>query len=150
MLPLLRRLGVVHADPASGEYEFMRAELQTALAALEELGRLASLQSLTPDSLKALREEYEQRAVKLREEMSRLAESLGDLSAPELYQARHHLLLVEKSRAIETYQEGVISPAVHDLLLADIDARLLELESNGGAGLPAAEKNGGEPRPPTG
>ena len=48
------------------------------------------------------------------------------------------LLLVEKNRAIEAYQRGLLSPAARDQILADIDARILELETRGAGEAAAA------------
>jgi hypothetical protein len=49
-----------------------------------------------------------------------------------LHEVRHHLLLVEKSRVADAFQRGLLSSAAHDRVRADIDARILELESGGG------------------
>jgi Na+:H+ antiporter len=129
MLPLLRRLGIVRADPGQGNYPLLRGELQTAIAAVEEIDRLALLHSLAPDALANLKTEYQQRIDRLRTEMSKLTVARGQLRDQELQQARHHLLLVEKNRAVDAYNRGVLSLPVQERLLADIDARLLELES---------------------
>jgi hypothetical protein len=43
--------------------------------------------------------------------------------------ARRHLLLVEKGVVSDAFHQGVLSRAVHEKLLADMDARLLRLES---------------------
>ena len=43
--------------------------------------------------------------------------------------ARRHLLLVEKGVATDALHHGVLSQVVQEKLLADIDGRLLRLES---------------------
>jgi hypothetical protein len=43
---------------------------------------------------------------------------------------RCHLLLVEKGRVIDALRRGALSRESYDALLADVDARLLELESD--------------------
>lgn len=40
-----------------------------------------------------------------------------------------HLLLVEKNRIMEAFHEGRLSQRVYEKLLADIDGRLLTLET---------------------
>jgi hypothetical protein len=45
--------------------------------------------------------------------------------------ARRHLLLVEKGVATDALHHGVLSQVVQEKLLADIDGRLLHLESAG-------------------
>jgi CPA1 family monovalent cation:H+ antiporter len=130
MLPLLHRLGIVRAEVGDAAYELLRGELQTAVAALEEIERLALLHSLAPDALEELKTEYQERIARLREEMGKLIVAGGPLRTREVQQARQHLLLVEKKRAIDAYNRGVLSLPAHDRLLADLDARLLELESS--------------------
>jgi hypothetical protein len=44
--------------------------------------------------------------------------------------ARRHLLLEEKNHVIDSYRQGVLSQEIYEKLLADIDARLLQLESD--------------------
>jgi hypothetical protein len=43
--------------------------------------------------------------------------------------ARRHLLLTEKSHVIDAFRQGLLDQTVYEKLLADIDARLLRLES---------------------
>jgi hypothetical protein len=38
-------------------------------------------------------------------------------------------LLTEKNHAIDSFRQGVLDQAIYEKLLADIDARLLRLES---------------------
>ncbi len=131
MLPLLGRLGIVRADTERGSYDLLRGEMQTAVAALEEIERLELLHSLAPDTLAQLKADYQERVERARAEIVRLAGERGHLRDREMIQARHRLLLVEKNRALDAYKQGLLSPHVHDRLLADIDARLLDLESGG-------------------
>lgn len=143
MLPLLRRPGIVRAEADDAAYELLRGELQTAAAALEEIERLATLHSLTPEALEQLKTEYRERIAGLREEMGKLTVTRTPLRARELHQTRDHLLLllVEKKQAVEAYNRGVLSSSAHERLLADIDARLLELESNEATAPALAESN---------
>jgi len=146
MLPLLRRLGIVRAEADDDAYELLRGELHTAAAALEEIERLAMLNSRAPEVIEQLTTEYRARIVALREEMGKLTVTLGPLRARELRQTRHHLLLVEKQQAVEAYNRGVLSSMIHERLVANIDARLLELESNEAAA-PAVTQSGNAVHP---
>lgn len=146
MLPLLRWLGIVQADADDDAYERLRGGLQSAAAALEEIERLAMLHSLAPEALEQLKTEYRQRIAGLREETSKLAVTHTLLRARELHQTRHHLLLVEKEQAMEAYNRGVLSSSAHDWLLADIDARLLELESNEAVARAVGKSDASSPR----
>lgn len=66
MLPLLARLGVVRADAGRGSYDLLRGEMQTAVAALEEIERLGLLHSLAPDTLQHLKADYQERVERAR------------------------------------------------------------------------------------
>jgi hypothetical protein len=55
--------------------------------------------------------------------------NLDQLMDQESRWARRHLLLVEKNRIIDAFQEGRLSQHVYEKLLADIDARLLAVET---------------------
>jgi Na+:H+ antiporter len=136
MLPLLRRLRIVSAEDERGTYDLLRGELQTAVAALDEIERLERIHAVAPESIEQLKTEYQQRADRIREELGTLRSERDHLHRQDVYQTHHHLLLVEKNRVVDGYQKGLLSPAVHDRLLADIDARLLELESKGDGDAP--------------
>jgi monovalent cation:H+ antiporter, CPA1 family len=127
---LLRRLGM-GVGTEQGTYDQLRGELQAAVAALEEIERLERFHSLAPEAVERLKPEYQQRIERKREEIGKLMAERERLQEEAVYQARHHLLMVEKNRVVENYRRGLLSPAVHDRLLADIDARILELESTG-------------------
>ena len=47
----------------------------------------------------------------------------------EMTWARRHLIRVEKQEIIDAYHRGLFSQDAYERLLADIDARLLQLES---------------------
>ena len=108
----------------------LRGEFQTAIAAFEEIERLERLRSLAPDAAQQLKQEYQQRIEKIRDEIVKLRVERGHLYAQDVHRVRHHLLLVEKNRVVEAYQQGLLSSAAYDNLRANIDARILELESN--------------------
>ena len=133
MPPLLRRLGITRRDDERAAYDLLRGELQTAVAALEEIERLDRLRSLAPDAIAELKADYQQRIDRKREAIAKLAVEQGHFRSQDIYQARRHLLLVEKNRVADAYQRGLLSPSVHERLLADIDARILESQSNGPA-----------------
>jgi CPA1 family monovalent cation:H+ antiporter len=130
MAPLLRMLGIVRGVDEHAAYDLLRGELQTASAALEEIDQLERLRSLPPGSLEPLREDYQKRVDQVREEIGRLTLERDQLRSQDLYQARLHLLMVEKNQVAEAYRRGLLSQNVHERLLADIDARIIELESN--------------------
>ena len=82
-----------------------------------------------PEVLASLRREYEQRVERDSAALGELHLERQQLHAEELQWARRHLLLVEKNVVIDAFHRGHISQAIQEKLLADIDARLLRLES---------------------
>jgi Na+:H+ antiporter len=136
MSPLLRRLGIVRGRADEATYGQLRGELQIALAALEEIERLERFHSLAPETAAGLKQEYQDRVAHLREEIGPLTAERARFHDEDLYQARHHLLMVEKDRVVSGFRQGLLTAAVHDRLLADIDARLLQLETRSGGGDP--------------
>ena len=50
--------------------------------------------------------------------------------AQESRWARRHLFFTEKNHVIDAFRQGLLDQAVYEKLLADIDARLLRLESD--------------------
>jgi CPA1 family monovalent cation:H+ antiporter len=129
MSPLLRWLGIVRGHQERAVYELTRGKLQAAHAALEELDRMSHVHFTNPYVLAGLRREYEQKVEHDRAELDELHIERQQLHAEELQWARRHLLLVEKGVVIDGFHRGLLSQAVQEKLLADIDAQLLRLES---------------------
>jgi hypothetical protein len=49
-----------------------------------------------------------------------------------MQQARRQLLLVERKHLLEAFHQRMLSQRVHERLLEDVDARLLQLETDEG------------------
>ncbi len=152
MLPLLRRLGIAHAEGEPGTYDILRGELQATAAALEELDRLDRLHLVTGDSIVPLKAEYEKQAEQLREKLAEQTVTRSDVHEREAYRAHHHLLMVQRNWIADAFRNGLLSATVHERLLADTDARLLELESKTSAEEPPEDHEAAnatdEPSPP--
>jgi CPA1 family monovalent cation:H+ antiporter len=129
MSPLLRWLGIVRGQGDRVAYEFTRGKLQAAHAALRELDEMAHIHFTRHEVVASLRREYEQKIAHDQEALDGLRLEKPQLETEELRWARRHLLLVEKEEVIDAFHHGVLSQAVQEKLLADIDARLLRLES---------------------
>jgi CPA1 family monovalent cation:H+ antiporter len=127
--PLLRLLGIVKGREHREAYEFARGKLQAAGAALEELDRMSHVHFSRNDVRARLKDEYKER---IEEEQNRIGELELDraaIAAQESQWARRHLLLTEKNHVIASFRQGALSQEIYEKLLADIDARLLRLES---------------------
>jgi NhaP-type Na+/H+ or K+/H+ antiporter len=126
MPPLLRWLGIVKWDEGREAVELARGRLMAAHAGLEALGRMThGISTAVPQ----LRVEYKEKIQTIEQDIGKMAPNLDELVDQESRWARRHLLLVEKNRIIDAFQEGRLSQHVYEKLLADIDARLLTLET---------------------
>jgi CPA1 family monovalent cation:H+ antiporter len=127
--PLLRWLGIVKGREHREAYEFARGKLQAAGAALEELERMSHVHFSNDDVRAHLKDEYEKRIEEEQDQIGELELDRAAIAAQESQWARRHLLLTEKNHVINSFQQGVIDQEIYEKLLADIDARLLRLES---------------------
>jgi CPA1 family monovalent cation:H+ antiporter len=127
--PLLRWLGIVKGHEHREEYEFARGKLQAASAALEELERLSHVHFSRNDVRGKLKDEYEKRIMVEQNRIGELELDRAAVAAQEASWARRHLLLTEKNHVIDSFQQGLLDQEIYEKLLADIDARLLRLES---------------------
>ena len=126
MSPLLRWLGIVARDESHEAVDLARGRLMAAYAGLEALDRMScGISTAVPK----LREEYHERIKAIQEDIGKMEPAPDHLIDREARWARRHLLLVEKNRVIDAFQEGRLSQQVYEKLLGDIDARLLEEET---------------------
>lgn len=132
MAPLLRRLGVVRPQGERIAYDRTRGELRAVQVAMRELEQMRHVGQTDSAGLDGLRDEYEARVERLREELNRLRSERGDLHLEDLRSARRHLLMVEKAETLEGSHQGMLSREAYEELLADIDGRLLGLDDPGG------------------
>ena len=126
MSPLLRLLGIARLKGGRETAELARGRLLAAYAGLEAIDHIShGLSSAVP----TLRQEYEERIESIKTDLEEIQPDLSQLADQEMRWARRHLLLVEKNRIIDAFQEGRLSQLTYEKLLADIDARLLQVET---------------------
>ena len=130
MSRLLRWLGIARTSGARNAYELHDARLLATDAALEEIERLARRRTTPPAVLDALREEYRAAAERARGELANLDTDRQQIREAELKRVRHQLLMVEKRALIDAHQQARIGDAAYESQAADVDARLLHLESD--------------------
>jgi Na+:H+ antiporter len=138
---LLARLGIVTEPADRIAYELRSGRLQAAAAALQELDRMAQMRSAPPEILDALREEYRGLVEHIEQELQKLPIARRRLHDEDLYRIRRRLLVTERDRVMQAFQRGAIGRTSHERLLADIDARLLQLEA-GDAPSESTQKEG--------
>ena len=129
MSPLLRWLGVAKMQYGHEAMEIARGRLMAAYAGLEALDRLASGRLRNSPIVTTLREEYEKEINEIEHDMQESEQNFNQIVDQEMRWARRHLLLVEKNRIIDNYQAGRLGQPVYEKLMADIDARLLAVET---------------------
>ena len=130
MGPLLRRLGLIAAS-GSSDRDRLCGSLTARRAALAELERMANQHVFADEVVQRLRAAYEAKAEEVVQEIAALHENAADVLEEELLVARRQLLVTEKDAIRDAYRAGEISEDTYEAILADIDGRLFELESQG-------------------
>jgi CPA1 family monovalent cation:H+ antiporter len=130
MSPLLRGLGLVGVSPSRRKYELERGRLLAGSAALAEIDDMKRRSETYPAVLERLRSEYEERERKARDEMRKIHVEERDLEREELRTARRRVLQAEKEAILDASQRGLLGRETYEHLLADADARILELEKD--------------------
>lgn len=126
---LLTRLGIVGAKADYQDaYECFRGRLRAAEAALAEIKKLRTERVAHGVVLEAIEAEYEGRVRKAEAGIRTLRLSEAELGEGEERETRRRLLLVEKDEQLNAFHAGVVGREAFDELMADIDARLAELE----------------------
>jgi CPA1 family monovalent cation:H+ antiporter len=127
--PLLRWLGIVKGREHREAYEFARGKMQAAGAALEELDHMSYVHFSDDEVRTQLKNEYKKRMDTEQSRIRALELDRAAIAAQESQWARRHLLLTEKDHVMDSFRQGVLNQDIYEKLLADIDARLLRLES---------------------
>jgi CPA1 family monovalent cation:H+ antiporter len=146
MAPLLRRLGIVGAREERTAYDKERGTLRATRAVLDALEELRARGVVHETVAARLRSQYEERREAAEARMRELQIGAKDLEEEELLATRRHLLTVEKDSLLDAIRKGHIGPEAAELLLRDVDARLLALDeptpddAPASTGLPAEER----------
>ena len=129
MAPLLKWLRIVKWQKGREAIELARGRLMAAYAGLETLDHMAGSRVRNVSVESALRKEYEEKIAAIEKDIGEMQPDLEQLQDREMRWTRRHLLLVEKNRVINAFQEGRLSQRVYEKLVADIDALLLTVET---------------------
>jgi CPA1 family monovalent cation:H+ antiporter len=130
MSPLLGGLGLVGMSPSRKKYELERGRLLAGSAALAEIDDMKRRSETYPAVLERLRSEYEEREREARDEMRKIHVEESDLEREELRTARRRVLQAEKEAILDASHRGLLGRESYEHLLADADARILELEKD--------------------
>jgi CPA1 family monovalent cation:H+ antiporter len=128
-MPLvLRVLGIVHEQEERRAHERALGRARAIRAVLAELDRIQPTSPILAEMVPSLRREYQERLDDAQEEIRRIHVSRAEIRREEEQRLRRHLILAEKQQLVEAFREGRIGREVYDELMADADARLLDLE----------------------
>jgi CPA1 family monovalent cation:H+ antiporter len=130
MGPLLRRLRLVAGSEARAEHERLRGLLQGSRAALAEIDRMGREHTFSKQVIGELREAYELRVRDAETAAAELHLHADTLVAEDRLVAMRQALIAEKAAVLASHHAGQIGEESYERLLADIDARLFELESH--------------------
>jgi CPA1 family monovalent cation:H+ antiporter len=128
---LMRWLRIVEGHEAREAYEFIQGKIQAAGTALAELKQMAGPRLKNSSVYSKLRREYEAVIRSGEEQIDSLPIDQEQLREEEMQQIRRHLLLAERRQILEAFHQGVLGQRVQEKLLADVDQRLLRLETEG-------------------
>lgn len=129
MSPLLRRLGLVGAAGDAAERDALRGELKAGRAGLAEVDQMARQHVFAEGVIARIRADYEKRVADVETRIASLHEDAASVFDEELVAAHRQALVAEKDALLEAHRSGEIGDASYEKLLADVDARLFEVES---------------------
>lgn len=129
MGPLLRRLGIVGTRAESEVYDRLRGGRRAAAAALRSLEEMVSAGHVHAEIASPLRASYEAAIAEADTAIRDLHLETSDLLAKETTALRRALLLVEKDTVLEEQRQGLFGAAAVEQLLADVHARIADLDT---------------------
>jgi Na+:H+ antiporter len=129
MSGLLRRLGIVSEPGNRTAYEIQGGRVRVAAAALRELEHLSQTRAAAPEILDTLRTEYSRMVESAEKQLRSLTMSTQQLQDQELCRIRRHLLDTERDQVMQAFRQGELGLKSQETLLADIDARLVSVET---------------------
>lgn len=128
MGPLLRRLGLVAQREGQGEYERLRGGSKAVRSALAEIDRAASEGGVSRETAEVLQSEYQERLATIEAGIRALHSQTAGLQLQEQATLRRRMLVTEKDAVLQAFRSGELSEEACDDLVAEVDARLFELE----------------------
>jgi CPA1 family monovalent cation:H+ antiporter len=130
--PMLKWLGIITGKNTRIAMELERGRIRAANAALANLNELSQTPSRDDKIISTLKKEYQDRIRKHQKKITEFQTKEAVFRDEELAWARRHLILVERREIIDAFHQGLFSQDAYEHLLADIDARILQLESDSG------------------
>jgi sodium/proton antiporter, CPA1 family (TC 2.A.36) len=123
-------LGVLSRRHLPADFEMQRMRLTLAQMGVREIDRLRQEGVLDPQALDALATHYSQESEDAKDRLSKLDIADEDRFRTEFSRLYRRLLTMQKQRLLDARQESLIGHENFERLTADIDAGLLEVETN--------------------
>jgi len=136
MAPLTRHLGIVGGREELKAWETAQLRKEMVNDVLDTLAHLRKRHHASPEALDVIEAHYREQQNTATAALDSIQLDKGYKLNGELAQLHRRMVLLEKQRLLEARRHGAIGPDSFNQLLADIDARYLELES---AGLPQSD-----------
>ena len=130
--PLLKWLGIVKGREEQLDYEITKGRLQAANAALIEMEKMSNVYFSDKNIMNTLRKDYQSTIEGHSQKLDKFHLQKEEIYREELKWAKKHLLLVEKTEIIDSFHHGIIGQRTQEKLLAEIDSKLIQLESGEG------------------
>lgn len=127
---LLRKLGLIGARLDRQDYERERGLMRAKSAALSALQQLLKDGAVHADAVVQVQDEYTRAIAACEQRIQDMHLKAEELHTEEQLAARRHMLLVEKGAILAAFHKGYLSPEVHEELLADVNERLLQLDTH--------------------
>ncbi len=129
MAPLLRRLGLLtQASQSRAERDRLRGLLKGARAALAEIHHLGARHGYSEQALNDVRADYNERILQTEAALASLHAKSEEILDEERVLVRRQALVAEKDALFEAHRSGEIGESSFESLLADVDARLFDLD----------------------
>ncbi|WP_298173321.1 cation:proton antiporter [Acidithiobacillus sp.] len=128
--PVARALGVLSRRHLPADFEMQRMRLTLAQMGLQEIDRLRHEGVRDPQVLDALTTYYSQESKDAKDRLSNLDIADEDRFRTDFSRLYRRLLTMQKQRLLDARQESLIGYETFERLTVDIDAGLLEVETN--------------------
>ncbi|MCA9586276.1 MAG: cation:proton antiporter [Myxococcales bacterium] len=129
MGPLLRRLKLVGISEGRAEYDRLKGALSAVNAALVEVEKMEIERGIPKVVTDEVRAHYARRADEYEEAVADLHLKAERLLEEDRLRAARRALIAEKDALVTAYKSGQIAEESYEHLVADVDARLFELEA---------------------
>ena len=131
MTPLMRMLGLVSPLSQLKEYELIKTRISLLQDTLDRIKELHKRHMLHENSAQNLTDEYQKELDSLTARIDELEPDHEAMLNEEILRAERRIMMEQKNRLFEMYQNGIINFDVYESLREEIDTRLLELENMG-------------------